>query len=92
MFFLVLLRYHLKLSDRLHDLVLSDEVLVLTVKDQLSRSLRAAPSSRLLDFHHRTRPRNTCTIHIIYSIKVRINVILDLEAPAIQSFHPLSGW
>ena len=30
MFFLVLLRYHLKLSDRLHDLVLSDEVFVLT--------------------------------------------------------------
>ena len=40
-----------------------------TVKDQSSRSLRAAPSSQLLDFHHRTRPRNTCTVHIIYSIR-----------------------
>ena len=30
MFFLALLCYYLKLSDRLHDLVLSDEVLVLT--------------------------------------------------------------
>ena len=29
MFFLILLSYHLKLSDGLHDLVLSDEVLVL---------------------------------------------------------------
>ena len=62
--------------------------LCIPVKDQSSRSLRAAPSSQLLDFHHRTRPRNTCTVHIIHSIKVRINVILDLEAPAI---HPLSG-
>ena len=36
MFFLILLSYHLKLSDRLHDLVLSDEVLVLICQKSMS--------------------------------------------------------
>ena len=44
------------------------------VKDQSSRSLRAAPSPQLLDIHHRTRPRNTCIVHIIYSNKVSCHI------------------
>ena len=45
-----------------------------SVKDQSSRSLRAAPSSQLLDFHHRTRPTNIQVHTIIYTQTSLLNV------------------